>query len=92
MGRFNLIFESGDICKVRNAMLRVSKPRICYRGVRRSGHAPPKLKKKCCNFVRFGVYFAAILSEKNCKNVHFLYKSYRYCITAHYIGVLEHTP
>ena len=28
VGRFNLIFESGDICMARNAMLRVAKPRV----------------------------------------------------------------
>ena len=60
------------------------------RGVR--DMLPRKFFKKWCNLVCFEVYFAAILSEKNCKKVHFLYKSYRYCITAHYIGVLKHTP
>ena len=49
------------------------------------GMFPRENFKKWCNLVRFGVYFAAILSKKICKNVYFVYKSYRYCITGHYI-------
>ena len=55
------------------------------RGFAVRGMLPRIILKKWCNFVRFGVYFDATLSEKNCKNVHFLYKLYRYCITAYYI-------
>ena len=67
----------------RSAMLRVESHAFA-RGDR--GHAPAQENfKKWCNLVRFGVYFAAILSKKISKNVHFLYKNYRYCITAHYI-------
>ena len=49
------------------------------------GMLPREDFKKRCNLVRFGVYFAAILSKKISKNVHFLYKNYRYCINAQYI-------
>ena len=44
------------------------------RGVR--GHAPPPRENflKWCNFVRFNVYFDQILSLKNFKSYHFLYK------------------
>ena len=59
MERVNLIFESGDICMARNAMLFV-------RGVR---GMLPQFFFKWYNLVRFGVYSAAILSEQNCKNV-----------------------
>ena len=32
---------------------------------------------KWCNLVRFGVYFDQILSLKNFKNYHFLYKKFK---------------
>ena len=35
---------------------------------------------KWCNLVRFGVYFDQILSLKNFKNYHFLYKNLKNCI------------
>ena len=44
------------------------------RGVR--GHAPPNFFFK---MVRFGVYFDHILSLKNFKNYHFLYKKIKNC-------------
>ena len=44
------------------------------RGVR--GHAPPR---KFFKMVRFGVYFDQILSLKNFKNYHFLYKKFKNC-------------
>ena len=44
------------------------------RGVR--GHAPPRNLFK---MVQFGVYFDHILSLKNFKNYHFLYKKYKNC-------------
>ena len=34
---------------------------------------------KWCNLVRFGVYFDQILSLKNFKNYHFLYKKFKNC-------------
>ena len=34
---------------------------------------------KWCNLVRFGVYFDQILSLKNFKNYHFLYKKIKNC-------------
>ena len=43
------------------------------------GHAPPRNFSKWCNFVRFGVYFDQILSLKNFKNYHFLYKKFKNC-------------
>ena len=50
----------------------------CFaRGVR--GHAPPNFFLKWCNLVRFGVYFDQILSLKNFKNYHFLYKTFNNC-------------
>ena len=61
---------------VRNAML-AWQSHAFVRGVR--DMLPPIFEKNGAIFVRYGVYFAAILSERNCKNVHFLYKSYRYC-------------
>ena len=36
------------------------------------GMLPRKLKKIIMQLGAFGVYFAAILTRKNCKNVHFL--------------------
>ena len=47
------------------------------RGVR--GHAPRENFLKWCNLVRFGVYFDQILSLKNFKNYHFLYKKFKNC-------------
>ena len=50
------------------------------RGVR--GHTPPPPRiffLKWCNLVRFGVYFDQILSLKNFKNYHFLYKYFKNC-------------
>ena len=44
------------------------------------GHAPPRNFFKWCNLVRFGVYFDQILSLKNLKNYHFLYKNFKNCI------------
>ena len=48
------------------------------------GHALSRNIFKWCNLVRFRVIFAEILS-KNYKNIYFLYKNNRYCITAHCI-------
>ena len=45
-------------------------------------------------FWTFGVHFAAIVCENICKNVDFLYKNCRYCITVHYIyrGIRAYFP
>ena len=40
---------------------------------------PPRIFFKGCNVVRFGVYFDQILSLKNFKNYHFLYKKFKNC-------------
>ena len=43
------------------------------------GMPPRKNFLKWCNLVRFGVYFDHILSLKNFKNYHFLYKKFKNC-------------
>ena len=50
------------------------------RGVR--GHAPPR---KFLKMVQFGGFWRIFCKKNNCKNIHFLYKNNRYCITAHII-------
>ena len=50
------------------------KAMLFARGVR--GHAPPR---KFFKMVRFGVYFDQILSLKNFKKYHFLYKKFKNC-------------
>ena len=47
------------------------------RGVR--GHASPRNFFKMVQFGAFGVYFDQILSLKNFKNYHFLYKKFKNC-------------
>ena len=56
-------------------MLRMAKPcALLGGGVR--GHAPPR---KFFKMVQFGVYYDQILSLKNYKNYHFLYKKFKNC-------------
>ena len=43
------------------------------------GMYPREKFLKWCNLVRFGVYFDQILSLKNFKNYHFLYKKFENC-------------
>ena len=43
------------------------------------GMLPREFFFKWCNLVRFGVYFDQILSLKNFKNYHFLYKNFKNC-------------
>ena len=43
------------------------------------GMPPREIFLKWCNLVRFGVYFDQILSLKNFKNYHFLYKEFKNC-------------
>ena len=62
-----IIFSEFEICMLRSDMLRMAKQ------VR--GHAPPRNFFK---MVRFGVYFDQILSLKNSKNYHFLYKNCKF--------------
>ena len=42
------------------------------------GMPPPENFLKWCNLMRFGVYFDQILSLKNFKNYHFLYKYFKF--------------
>ena len=53
-------------------MLRMAKPCALLEGF--GGMPPREIFFKWCNLVRFGVYFDQILSLKNFKNYHFLYK------------------
>ena len=41
------------------------------------GMPPREIFLKWCNLVRFGVYLDQILSLKNFKNYHFLYKKFK---------------
>ena len=61
----------------RSDMLRMAKPCALLGG---SGVCSPEnFFLKWCNLVRFGVYFDHILSLKNFKNYHFLYKKFENC-------------
>ena len=59
-------------CAWRSDMLRMAKPCALLGGF--GGMLPRENFLKWCNLVRFGVYFDQILSLKNFKNYHFLYK------------------
>ena len=54
--------------------LHVAKPCALLGGF--GGMSPRENFLKWCNLVRFGVYFDPILSLKNFKNYHFLYKKF----------------
>ena len=57
--------------------LHVAKPCALLGGF--GGMPPREIFLKWCNMVRFGVYFDHILSLKNFKNYHFLYKKFKNC-------------
>ena len=83
-GGQEFFFPDLETCMSRSDMLRMAKRHAAHgeamrfvRGVR--GHAPRENFLKWCNLVRFGVYFDQILSLKNFKNYHFLYKKFKNC-------------
>ena len=55
----------------------MAKPFALLEGL--GGMPPRNFFFKWCNLVRFGVYFDQILSLKNFKNYHFLYKKLKSC-------------
>ena len=59
-------------------MLCMAKPCALLGGF--GGMLPRENYLKLYNLVRFGVYFDQILSLKNFKNYHFLYKKIKNCI------------
>ena len=61
----------------RSDMMRMAKPCALLGGF--GGMLPRENFLKWCNLVRFGVYFDQILSLKNFKNYHFLYKKFKNC-------------
>ena len=72
----NFVFRFGN--------LHVAKRHAAHgeamRFVRGFGGMPPReIFLKWCNLVRFGVYFDQILTLKNFKNYHFLYKKFKNC-------------
>ena len=68
-GGKNFFFRFGN--------LHVAKPCDLLGGF--GGMLPREIFLKWCNMVRFGVYFDQILSLKNFKNYHFLYKNFENC-------------
>ena len=76
-GAKNFFFPDLEICMSRSDMLRMAKPCALLGGF---GGMPPRENfLKWCNLVRFGVYFDQILTLKNFKNYHFLYKKFKNC-------------
>ena len=70
-----IFFPDFEICMSRSDMLRMAKQCALLGGF---GGMPPRENfLKWCNLVRFGVYFDQILSLKNFKNYHFLYKKFK---------------
>ena len=72
-----IFFPDLEICMSRSDMLRMAKPCALLGGF--GGMPPREMFLKWCNLVRFGVYFDQILSLKNFKNYHFLYKKIKNC-------------
>ena len=70
-----IFFLDLGICMSRSGMLRMAKPCALLGGF--GGMLPREIFFKWCNLVRFGVYFDQILSLKNFKNYHFLYKNFK---------------
>ena len=75
-GGMNFFFRFGN--------LHVAKRHAAHgeamRFARGFGGMPPRENfLKWCNLVRFGEYFDQILSLKNFKNYHFLYKNFKNC-------------
>ena len=62
-----------EICMIK----RMAKPCALLGGF--WGMPPRENFLKWCNLVRFGVYFDQILSLRNFKNYHFLYKKFKNC-------------
>ena len=67
-GGQEFFFSDLEICMSRSALLGGF-----------GGMLPRENFLKWCNLVRFGVYFDHILSLKNFKNYHFLYKKFKNC-------------
>ena len=76
-GGQEFFFSDLEICMSRGDMLRMAKPCVLLGGF--GGMLPRENFLKWCNLVRFGVYFDHILSLKNFKNYHFLYKKFKNC-------------
>ena len=72
-GGQEFFFPDLEICMSQSNMLRMAKPCALLGGF---GGMPPE---KIFKMVRFGVYFDQILSLKNFKNYHFLYKKFKNC-------------
>ena len=66
-------FSELEICMSRSDMLRIVKPCALLGGF--GGMLPQEFFFKLCNLVRFGLYLDQILSLKNLKNYHFLFKN-----------------
>ena len=77
-GGQEFFFPDLEICMSRSDMLRMAKPCALLGGF--GGMPPREFFLEWCNLVRFGVYFDQILSLKNFKNYHFLYKKFKNCI------------
>ena len=68
--------ESESYCElIKRHMLRMAKPCALLGGFG-GMPPPPQFFLKWCNLVRFGEYFDQILSLKNFKNYHFVYKNF----------------
>ena len=72
-----IFFSDLEICMSRSDMLCMAKPCALLGGF--GAMLPRENFLKWCNLVRFGVYFDHILSLKNFKNYHFLYKKFKNC-------------
>ena len=70
-GPRNIFFRFGNLHVAKRHAAHGEAMRFA-RGVR--GHAPPRIFFK---MVQFGVYLDQILSLKNSKNYHFLYKKFK---------------
>ena len=76
-GGQEFFFPDLENCMSQSDMLRMAKPCALLGGF--GGMLPRENFLKWCNLVRFGVYFDQILSLKNFKNYHFLYKKIKNC-------------
>ena len=76
-GGQELFFSDLEICLSQSEMPRMAKPCALLGGF--GGMFPRENFLKWCNLVRFGVYFDQILSLRNFKNYHFLYKKFKNC-------------
>ena len=76
-GAKNFLFSDLEICMSRSDMLRMAKPCALLGGF--GGMPPPRNFFKMVPFGAFWCIFDHILSLKNFKNYHFLYKKIKNC-------------